>query len=653
MGRSCYFHGQFDWTVGQLGWAVNSNLSGNLGNFNWYDRLTRSWIVLIIEKEIFLHINSFMLAILCRGVTDSFEGRRRSGICAASLRIRPGMGIIMKKTEKGGSSRRSSIKWHILAISTLPLLFACVVIIIFASWTMERGFTDQVFEGLQGAATGILLTLDNVSGESFQVQDGDLYKGTYNVSQNMDGIDYYAESNDVVITLFYGDIGEATTIKDENGERLIDTKASSDVVSEVQGKGDVYTSHDIEINGVYYFGYYMPVRDTEQNIIGMVFAGRDRSKAFRYILVRTIFIILIAVLNYIGCVIVSVTVTNKRFLRPLRKLTAAARELARGNIDLEIQKESDDEFGDLAESFMLLVDNTKKQAHVAEKMAEGDLTVAYQPVSEVDVMGHAITSMIHDNNQNLSAINLVSERMAEGAKEIADASQSLANGTMEQASAVEGITASIKDIAGSAEVNAHNAGNANELAQKTREEAAYGNEQMQKMKMAMDEINASSQDISKIMKIIDDIASQTNIISLNASVEAVRAGVHGKGFAVVAEEIRSLAAKSTEAAKNSAEMIEDSIKKTAAGSKLAVETAAALETILSSVENMTSLISEIAEASVDQSDSVQVVDTGIVQIKDVLQTNSATSQQSAAASAELSNLAIELKKAVDKYKLRQ
>ncbi len=557
----------------------------------------------------------------------------------------------MKNHGQTKPQRRMSIKLRILTITTLPLLFACITIATFASWTLDKGLQNQTLSGLKGIATGALLSLDNVSAESFRMVGTDLYKGDFNVTQNMGGLDYYAQSNNAEISFFYGDIRRATTIKNAGGERIVNTAADSKIASTVLRQGQDYSSTNVTVNGEQFYGYYMPIKDTEGNIIGMVFAGKSKSEVVSYIQTRINYIVIIAILNYVCCFIIAYLVSEKSFLKPIRMLSSVAEELAKGNVRQNIKRESNDEFGDLTDCFSKLMENIKKQAYVAEKMADGDLTVPYQPASEQDVMGQAIQKMTRDNNRNLTAISNATERMAEGVREIASASNSLAQGTTEQASAVEQITASIGGIANSAEVNAGDAGKANELVKKTWDEAVRSNEQMSHMIDAMRDINNSSENISKVMKLIDDIASQTNIISLNASVEAARAGEHGKGFAVVAEEIRNLANKSADAAQTSAEMIEDSIKKTAIGSKLATETAASLQEILSSVENMTSLINSIAAASVNQSSAVNQVNTGLTQITDVLQNNSATSEQCAAISTELSNLADQLREAVNKYRL--
>ncbi|MEG1292422.1 MAG: methyl-accepting chemotaxis protein, partial [Lachnospiraceae bacterium] len=243
-------------------------------------------------------------------------------------------------------------------------------------------------------------------------------------------------------------------------------------------------------------------------------------------------------------------------------------------------------------------------------------------------------------------------RVNVGSEQVAGASQALAQGSTEQASAIEEVTASINEIAEKTRRNAEQANDTNVLVKEIKNEAASGDSQMKEMIHAMLEINDSSENISKIIKVIDDIAFQTNILALNAAVEAARAGVHGKGFAVVAEEVRNLAGKSASAASETAEMIEDSIKKVAHGSKLAQDTAAALSEIVNSIEKIVELVDNIAISSVDQSTAVTQIDQAISQVSHVVQTNSATSEECAAASEELSNQAAILRNLVGHYKLK-
>lgn len=558
----------------------------------------------------------------------------------------------MKNNGKDSSKKRMSVKTLILLVTSLPLLIACSVITFFSSWIIKDGLESQVFNGLKNAATGALISLDAMSMGSFNVKDGVLYKGDFNVSDNMDFIDYYAESNNVEITFYYGDVRYATTIRDKSGKRLVGTKAPGGIADKVIKGKESCNADNVDISGQKFYGYYMPVGDADGNIVGMAFAGRSSKEITHYIQTRVNFIIFIAIVMYVICIFVSIAVSEKKFIRPIHKLSDVARGLAKGNVNQQLIRESNDEFGDLTDDFISLMVNVKKQAEAAKRMAEGDLTIDYYPVSEQDVMGHAIKTMMDDNNENLGVINDAASKMVAGVQEIAVASNSLAEGSAQQASAVEEITSSIEGIADTAYVNAEDASKANELVKATKDEAVQGNEQMKQLIAAMNDINEASENISKIMKIIDDISFQTNIIALNASVEAARAGVHGKGFAVVAEEVRSLAGKSAEAAKNSAEMIEDAIKKIQVGSNMAKETETALEEIKGSVENVASIISNIAEASASQSTSVSQVKLGITQIADVVQTNSATSEECAAASTELSDLAERLRSAVDKYRLR-
>ena len=289
----------------------------------------------------------------------------------------------------------------------------------------------------------------------------------------------------------------------------------------------------------------------------------------------------------------------------------------------------------------------------ADRIAEGDLATEVV-TSTGDELGDVAASfeiMRQRVHNVLLEINQGADQVAAGAQNVSDASVALSQGASQQAASVEQLSASIAEIASQTASNAQNAEKANDLTVGTKEKAQLGNEEMQEMLSAMEEINASSANISKIIKVIDEIAFQTNILALNAAVEAARAGQHGKGFAVVAEEVRNLAARSAKAAKETTDMIEGSMEKVETGREIAHKTAEALNAIVGDVSSVADIVANIAKASNEQKLALEQINQGVQQVSQVVQANSSTSEEAATASQNLNQQADIMRANVGKFRL--
>jgi methyl-accepting chemotaxis protein len=389
--------------------------------------------------------------------------------------------------------------------------------------------------------------------------------------------------------------------------------------------------------------------------------GGDAATEESFFLYRTATFLMVAVILAIILVGVFFSFVVIRLIKtPISEIENAAIRMAEGDLDVEISYTSKDELGVLAEQvrrlihkLQIIIDDENK---FLAKMAAGDFTV--DSVCEEEYTGGfhplliSFRGIAEKLNDTMLKINQSSAQVASGSEQVSNGAQALSQGATEQASSVQELAATINEISNKVKQNADNAREASAKAGSIGMEMNVSNEKMQQMIQAMGDISSCSNEIGKIIKTIEDIAFQTNILALNAAVEAARAGAAGKGFAVVADEVRNLASKSAEASKNTAALIENSLRAVENGTRIADETAQSLLQAVNGVNEMTGIIGEISEASSTQADSISQVTTGIDQISSVVQTNSATAQESAAASEELSSQSQIMKNLVGRFKLK-
>lgn len=364
-----------------------------------------------------------------------------------------------------------------------------------------------------------------------------------------------------------------------------------------------------------------------------------------------------------GALLVTIVLSlylTRAITKPLREIEKSAEKIVDGNFDISIRYKSKDELGRLADAFRKMADTLEDVVADASRllgeMAEGNFDVRTQAeehyVGEFQGLLSSIRKLNRDLSMTLGQINRSADQVAAGSDQVSIGAQALSQGSTEQAAAVEELATTIAGISTQVKDTATDALEAKKQSTMAGDEAEECNQQMRDMMNAMEEITRTSDEIGKIIKTIEDIAFQTNILALNAAVEASRAGTAGKGFAVVADEVRNLASKSSVASQNTAELIESSIKAVSRGTQIADSTAQSLVKVVEEVRSASGKVDKIADAAEEQAGAIEQVTLGINQISSVVQTNSATSEESAAASQELSEQADMLKQLVAKFILR-
>ena len=359
------------------------------------------------------------------------------------------------------------------------------------------------------------------------------------------------------------------------------------------------------------------------------------------------------------CLVSLVLYVLKHIVAPILTITQCSEPLQQGRLDFSIPYSADNELGDLA----LALKKSMSQIHsyvedinrIMQELSQGnfDVGTSAEYIGDFRTIEQSISSFTVTISDALAQINQAEHKVSDNAEQLSSGAQALAQGATEQASAVQQLYATLDDLSKSAEHNVQSASSAQENARLTGEQVTLSGEQMKQMVAAMVDITDASQEIGKIIKTIEDIAFQTNILSLNAAVEAARAGEAGKGFAVVSSEVRSLATQSDQAAKATKELIENSVQAAERGSKIVDEVSKTLERTLELVVRSNDAIGEIAEAVHSEAESIAQVTEGIGQISSVVQTNSASSEESAAVSTELFEQVRLLQEQIRRFHLKQ
>ena len=346
--------------------------------------------------------------------------------------------------------------------------------------------------------------------------------------------------------------------------------------------------------------------------------------------------------------------------QPVTELEQAARAMAKGEFSaVRVAYDSRDELGSLAGDIRSMVktltDVLQNETYILNEMAEGNFSVHSERdeyyIGEFEQLMRSMKKINRGLSELLLQISRSADNVAAGSEQVSSGSQNLAQGTTEQAASVEELTCMMSGISDQAYRNSRDAQEASEKAQMVKENAAESSRSMQEMVNAMAEISGKSDEIRKIVKTIEDFSFQTNILALNAAVEAARAGDRGKGFSVVANEVRSLANQSSAASKSTAALIQSSLQAVENGRKIANEADNALSEVVSGIDNVSELLFHITDTSSKQFDANRQVTENINLISEVVQTNSATAEECAAASEELASQAQLLKELVSHFKL--
>lgn len=462
-------------------------------------------------------------------------------------------------------------------------------------------------------------------------------------------------------TIFEGDTRAYSTVI-QDGKRVVGTRLSSEISEIVLQNGQTYVG-EATILEEKYLCSYVPTRGTDGQINGLIFAGISMASAKQETLNVILMAVAVSLVTILICAVLMAAYLKKRVSVPLGEITGIAVRLEKGDLGLskgeevKVRIRSNDEIGMLGQIFedtiRCLSSYIGEISDVLGSIADGDLTrsAGQEYRGDFQSIKRSLDRIRSSLNSTMGQIAVSADQVSSGAEQVSGSSQNLAQGATEQASSVQEISATIAGISDNSRKTAEVAAEAGDFVNQAGAQLGVSIEYVKDLNMAMENISRSSKEINSIISTIGNIAFQINILALNAAVEAARAGSAGKGFAVVADEVSNLASKSDVAAKATQELIESSIRAVTEGSDVVNKVTEALDRTGQLAGNVTARMSVVVEAIEKQAASITQVSDGIDQIASVVQTNSATSEECAAASEELSSQAGLLKNLIEAFRL--
>lgn len=530
--------------------------------------------------------------------------------------------------------RKMTIMVRLLLMVIPPCLLMGVLMTLYSGWNMQKGMQKTTLDGLRSTDYAVLEMFENVaSGDFRQDAKGNVYKGDYKISGNYELADDIRNKTDVDVTFFYGDTRVLTSLKDKNtGERLIGTTASKEVTDKVLKSGKEYSDKNIVINERPYYGYYVPVKNSDGSIIGMAFVGRESKDIDVFIKSKSSAVLFLGLVIMVAAS-VSAWITSKSVSTSVRGTEKVVSALAEGNLTLDVEEKllkREDEIGDMARS----VEKLKQELFeiISDiKKSSGILNAS----------GESLSQMAENSSATTNEMSKVIEDLSKGAISQAEEIEEASVHIGEMGQVIEEIVSNVDGLDHTSVKMKNASDESSVIIRQLSESNDRTTQAINRISRQIEATNDSVQMIHAAVELITSIASQTSLLALNASIEAARAGEHGKGFAVVASEIQKLAEQSNE----SAEKIKDIIRNLLSESEQTVNVMHEVEGIVvqqqEKLEETKTKFVSVADgvnASRNETEAIQnhtqVCDTSRARVIDAIQNLSAISQENAASTQQ-------------------